>query len=159
MYYGPHGPTLEELEDMKKAGIPEDTYYDEVQIFDKPNYEWEKCAFLDHDIDGESMTPDEPELVPYISKWINNAEDMLNLPGIVNPLLEQYGVYIQVLTDDMARELKGVSPPPANGYKAIEVGPDELFVKPLQITINSRARLAIVSAFFALSTIAMALFN
>ena len=54
MYYGPHGPTLEELEDMKKAGIPEDTYYDEVQIFDKPNYEWEKCAFLDHDIDGES---------------------------------------------------------------------------------------------------------
>ena len=115
MYYGTHGPTLEELEDMKNAGIKEDTFYDEVQIFDKPNYVFEKCAFLDWDIDGTSLTPDVPVTVPYLSNYINNAEDLLNLPGIVNPLLEQYGVYIQVLTDDMARELKGVSHNPANG--------------------------------------------
>ena len=105
LYYGPKGPTKDELDAF--GDDEKDKVYDKVQIFQKPSLRHDACGFIDADGPDDSKTG-EPEIIPFLSDLVNNAEEFLNLEGIGPPVLDDLGVRVVILTDDMAEQLKGV---------------------------------------------------
>ena len=86
--------------DPEAVGIDnDDEAWNEVQLWNYPNQNFEGCGFVD--LDGGDHG--DGEEVPYMSDMVKNAEEMLNTKGFISPLLADNGMKVRILTDDMAR--------------------------------------------------------
>ena len=90
---------------------------------------------------------EQPETIDHLSSIVSNATEFLNLPGIRSPILEELGVRVEILTDDMAAS------DALKTFKNETNGNLELFVKPMdtEVDILGANQLVLGFAFFAFS--------
>ena len=125
-----------------------------------PGGDYDQCTWYKMEDDdphspGEMEDLDEVEEIEFISTLVKNAEQYLNLKGIVS--LNQWGIQIKIMTDDMVNFIK----------QKVEDGSDPQWAEipiysdtgsPCFQGIEAGATL-IASSAFALSTLALTILN